>query len=517
MKINTPVTQREHHYSEDQRIVSTTTAKGVITYVNDAFTDISGFSEAELLGQAHNLIRHPDMPQAAFKDMWDTLKQNKPWMGIVKNRCKNGDHYWVDAFVTHMETNEGPALQSVRLKPKREHVDRAEGLYKAINKGGSKLKLPSLSLSQKIIAASALAVALGCFASLLTANSLISFALVTLVVQSLLSIWIAGPWKQAAEASKAIFDNAVAKQVYTGRDDELGQLQLVIQFLEAQQNTVIWRTSDALETLDTTVQHTNEKTENTVANMDMLHREVDLVSTAMTEMTATVQEVARNAAQTSDATQDAYQNVNHGSDVVIATKNQISQLTDSVQSSSTAISKLEKDSEAIGSVVDVINSIAEQTNLLALNAAIEAARAGELGRGFAVVADEVRSLAAKTQTSTEEIRQMVISLQEAAKNAVSEMSSSEEAADETLKNAEQAEEALSIIRNNMDEINGMSMQIATAAEEQSQVSLEINKNIVSINDGANNTLAETESINQSNLTLQESVKKLKSMIIAFGH
>jgi len=133
MKINLPVTQREYDYPDSWVIVSTTDTKGIITYCNKAFIEISGFTEEELLGANHNIIRHPDMPPAAFKDLWDTIKKGKPWRGIVKNRCKNGDHYWVDAYVTPVY--EGEKLigyQSVRVKPSRAEIAAAERLYARI-------------------------------------------------------------------------------------------------------------------------------------------------------------------------------------------------------------------------------------------------------------------------------------------------------------------------------------------------------------------------------------------------
>ena len=136
MKINLPVTQNEVSLTDSIRLISTTNLKGIITYANQELIDISGFSEEELLNKNHNLVRHPDMPAAAFKDLWDTLKQGKAWMGIIKNRCKNGDFYWVDAYVTPIyEAGQITGYQSVRTKPEQAHVERAEKLYADISAG----------------------------------------------------------------------------------------------------------------------------------------------------------------------------------------------------------------------------------------------------------------------------------------------------------------------------------------------------------------------------------------------
>ncbi|MEN8166946.1 MAG: PAS domain-containing protein, partial [Pseudomonadota bacterium] len=161
MKINEPVTGREISMRDDMIIVSKTDLKGLITYANSAFIEIAGFSEAELIGKNHNILRHPDMPPAAFQDLWDTLRAGKPWTGIVKNRAKNGDHYWVQANVTPLYSN-GHIVEymSVRRRATPEQVRDAELLYAQINQG----KLPraplwklfnpvaSLKLSHKMIA-----------------------------------------------------------------------------------------------------------------------------------------------------------------------------------------------------------------------------------------------------------------------------------------------------------------------------------------------------------------------------
>ncbi|WP_156302640.1 PAS domain-containing protein [Methylogaea oryzae] len=133
MKINLPVTDREIRLSDDTQIISTTDLKGIITYADEDFVRIAQFSKEELLGKNHNIVRHPDMPEAAFADLWATIKSNHAWMGIVKNRAKNGDYYWVDAFVTPMiEDDKVVGYESVRVKPNKEYVDRAAPLYKAI-------------------------------------------------------------------------------------------------------------------------------------------------------------------------------------------------------------------------------------------------------------------------------------------------------------------------------------------------------------------------------------------------
>ncbi len=155
MKINTPVNTTEINFPEHYNILSTTNLKGAITYCNDDFIEVSGFTSEELIGRNHNLVRHPDMPPAAFADLWGNLKSGLPWMGIVKNRCKDGSYYWVDAYVTPIRENgETTEYQSVRTKPDRTIVQRAEAIYRDLmqNRKPRALRLPRPSVRSKLIA-----------------------------------------------------------------------------------------------------------------------------------------------------------------------------------------------------------------------------------------------------------------------------------------------------------------------------------------------------------------------------
>jgi len=215
--------------------------------------------------------------------------------------------------------------------------------------------------------------------------------------------------------------------------------------------------------------------------------EIDQIATAINEMTATVQEVARSATDAASAAAQADDEANNGKNVVAQTVSSIETLAKNVESAADVIGTLEVDTTEIGGVLDVIKSIADQTNLLALNAAIEAARAGEQGRGFAVVADEVRTLASRTQESTEEINNMIGKLQSGAKNAVAVMEEGREQARTGVEQASLAGQSLNEITQSVSTINDMNTQIASAAEEQSKVAEEINRNVVNISQVADET------------------------------
>jgi len=214
--------------------------------------------------------------------------------------------------------------------------------------------------------------------------------------------------------------------------------------------------------------------------IDRQQLETDQVATAMNEMVATVQEVARNVSDAAEAANQANGEANSGQQVVNAAISKIDQLANEVISAAEVLHRVEADSQKVGKVLDVIKDIAEQTNLLALNAAIEAARAGEQGRGFAVVADEVRTLAGRTQKSTEEIQVMIESLQNGTRDAVAVMERGQVMTGETVERANKAGEALLAITGAVDSITNMTAQVASAAEEQNSVAEEINTNIVNI-------------------------------------
>ncbi|NOX07900.1 MAG: methyl-accepting chemotaxis protein [Gammaproteobacteria bacterium] len=245
--------------------------------------------------------------------------------------------------------------------------------------------------------------------------------------------------------------------------------------------------------------------------------QTEQVATAITEMTATVQEVATNANQAADAAQQADQNARSGQQVVTETISSINALAGEIETGSNVINKLSQDADSIGSVLDVIKGIAEQTNLLALNAAIEAARAGEQGRGFAVVADEVRTLASRTQESTTEIEAMISSLQAQAQAAVTAITQGQEKAHTSVESASNAGNSLNEITESITTISNMNFQIATASEEQSAVSEEINRNIVNISNVAEENAQASNQLANASDNLAQLATELQQLVSQFKY
>lgn len=282
-----------------------------------------------------------------------------------------------------------------------------------------------------------------------------------------------------------------------------------------QLNTVISDVGAVSTELHKTSEQLTQNSQRTIMELQAQHQQTEQAATAMHEMTATIAEVARNAQNAAQASHAADNEVADGNKLVETALRSILGLTNEVEEAAKVITQLASDSTEIGKILEVIRSIAEQTNLLALNAAIEAARAGEQGRGFAVVADEVRTLASRTHSSTQEIQAMINRLQSGVSNAVTVMGKSRSEAQETVVYAEKIQSVLKSIQLSVSDINGMNLQIATAAEEQTMVADEIHRNITSINEVTDSTERSVTEFGQNSRELAEFATQLKTKISYF--
>lgn len=298
-------------------------------------------------------------------------------------------------------------------------------------------------------------------------------------------------------------------------DNEVGQMFTAYNEMTAHIGQLVGGVVQATAEVSTTIDAVAQRLEQTTRGVSTQHAEIEQVATAMNEMAATVQEVAHNTVLTAESADQALNEAKQGRTVVTQTINSINELTRQVEQGAEAMQLLQQDSHEVGEVMQVISAIAEQTNLLALNAAIEAARAGEQGRGFAVVADEVRTLAQRTQQSTENIRTIVERLQNQASRAADLMVQSREHAQTTVAQTSAADGALDSIVQSITTISQMSTQIATAAEEQSQVAAEMDGSIINITSIAERTNTDASDTVNATAQIHEQMDKLRALVARF--
>lgn len=338
----------------------------------------------------------------------------------------------------------------------------------------------------------------------------------TIALALLLTRSIVRPLEVAVTAAENVANGDLTQRITVDGSDEVTRLLAALDKMQSNLRSAMQHIGSSATQLASAATELNSVTEDSYRGLHQQNAEIDQAATAINEMTSAVEEVARNAVSTSDASNNSSRSALAGQARVVETVQSIQTLTDNVQATSTLVQSLADQSQDIGKVLDVIRSIAEQTNLLALNAAIEAARAGESGRGFAVVADEVRALAHRTQQSTLEIDKMVSAMRSGSAQALESMLTSSERANETLTLAQGAGASLTDITSSINQISERNLVIASAAEEQAQVAREVDRNIVNIRDlsmqstqGANQISASSNELSRLAGDLNQVVARFK--------
>ncbi|MFM2119262.1 MAG: hypothetical protein RL722_730, partial [Pseudomonadota bacterium] len=422
MRINLPVTQHEHPFPSGRTLVSTTDLQGRILYANPAFIELSGYTREELLGQPHNLIRHPDVPAEAFRDLWATIEAGRPWTGLVKNRRKNGDHYWVQANVTPLFDGERlTGYVSVRTEAARADIEAAEGLYAQMRQEaeagrlvhtlihgrlqraglGGRLRRVAERIGNAMWLGPAVALATGLAGGWLLgrgqtlAGGLLAALSLALLggATAYLQMRVLQPLVDLLHYAHRLAGGDLSQRLQSRHGGVFGAYERALNQLCVNLQAIVGDARREVDGLRGTAGEVASGNEDLSRRTESQAGSLQVTASSMEEITGTVKHSA-------DAARGVAEFAHQASDITRRSADEVHRVTETMQAISQSATR-------IRDIIQVIDGIAFQTNLLALNAAVEAARAGEQGRGFAVVAGEVRSLSQRTTAAAREIKQLI--------------------------------------------------------------------------------------------------------------
>ncbi|HQT31274.1 MAG TPA: methyl-accepting chemotaxis protein [Thiobacillus sp.] len=520
MRTNLPVTNVEYVLQDDELIVSKTDLRGNITYVNQAFIDVSGFSEDELLGAPQNIVRHPDMPVEAFADFWHTLKKGNAWTGLVKNRCKNGDHYWVEASTAPIiENRKVTGYSSIRSKPSRAQVQAADSAYRAIKSGDTRNKIQDgrvvrQTLLQRsglvkaysiktllVLAVSAMAALFGVIGVLawLAMSSEGTFYLNSLMMIAALGVPMAGafgvlsyrsvvlPLQNAGHDIGRMSAGDLSGRIAASGAAEIATLMQSLRVLQNNTKLLVGQIKESTESVNMGAQEIARGNADLSRRTESQASSLEETASSMEELTSTVQENATNSHMASKL-------VASTADIAVQGGEVVGKVIETMAS-------INNSSRKIADIIGVIDGIAFQTNILALNAAVEAARAGEQGRGFAVVAAEVRHLAQRSAGAAKEIKTLIV-------DSVAQV-------DLGRKLVNEAGEAIDDVVTSVQLVVEIMGGSATASLEQSAGIAQINQAVSQMDEMTQQNAALVEQSAAAAESLQDQAAKLALLVNTF--
>ncbi|MCX2901025.1 methyl-accepting chemotaxis protein [Pseudomonas mandelii] len=465
--------------------ISRLDTRGHLLACNEAYLALSGYARKDLLNQPHELINHPQMPKQVIERMWTTLRSGVPWTAPVMGRSKQGATFWCNLYVVPLlEDGELNALGTAYHPMSDAQCLRAQQLYRRLHEGHGPLGICQRLQEHASRQGIAWLLGLGVTGALLGGQVALTPGLL------LLGGVIGAAWQWSgtlrADARRImarhdqVYSDSLLAPLQDGTGSIASRFDMALNSQNTRMRTVMARIRINGETVRQRAQESSMLVQAQSGHLQRQLEEAEQSAAAVHQMSATIQELSRNLQHTAQATQAVDHLAHDGVRLSGQSQGSMTGLCNSVEEIGLAVSRLAESIESISGVANVIRSIAEQTNLLALNAAIEAARAGESGRGFAVVADEVRSLATRTRESTEQIQRSIEHLRDGSTLALATAQRGECAARESRADVAQVQTALQRICEEVGQISGMSLQMASAIEQQGQVAQEINGQIAQI-------------------------------------
>lgn len=512
------MTDERVKYSDKDSLISTTSATSHITSCNEDFCRIAGYEENELLDKPHNVIRHNDMPKAAFGQLWDYIQSGKSWMGIVKNRCKGSGHYWVSAFVTPIKGKDGKIheYQSVRTQPSDEQIARASSLYKRLKEGHVSVRRIQWLHSVLIIGViQFMVVAFSIFGIL---PALASSALIMVLggMQMLGVFKIKSRLSSINKMAEKHYDNPLMEKPYTGYCDDISKIELAMMMKRAELRAV---TARASETSDELIASANEEFVNSqTINVELHEQEeaIDSMAESANQMLLSINEVVQQAENSSNFAANTKNTATEAVTTIEDAAETVQALSQQLEESKSALSQLYSDVDGIKSILTLIQGIADQTNLLALNAAIEAARAGEQGRGFAVVADEVRSLSGKTSSSVDEIRSNIEALQLTVNKTGALMEKGIESSKSSMDKSEEGKAAFQTIVSDLASIGSQSAETLSVVADQVQVTKTMTEHVQRMKEANHSNRKLSGHSLERTERLVKNVESLQRLVVQFS-
>ena len=422
MRVNLPVSNHEYLVPSGATLVSVTDAKGRILYCNQAFVEVSGFTSNELLGQPHNIIRHPDVPEEAFRDLWKTIQSGRPWSAVLKNRRKDGAHYWVVANVTPLFDGGSPSgYMSVRTEATREQIEAAEQLFATMRMEEEEGRLTTVFRNGRVLRSTLMGRLSDRLRPDLSARLLLLLAILSIVSSGMMSWtqnlpvpliwnvlgcgavtgvawyvlkrWFISPLDTLISSANRIAACDLTHVVERDRNNRYGELQAALGQVVVNLQSIVRDARDQNLQLFSNISGISN------GSVDLARR-TEGQGASLQQTATALEQVTKVAQATADSARDA---AHSSTQAVTITESSAA----SVEELGRTMDSIRDASNRIRDIIEVIDSIAFQTNILALNAAVEAARAGESGRGFAVVASEVRALSQRTSAAAAEVSQII--------------------------------------------------------------------------------------------------------------